>query len=140
MAPVTFRTFVDNIEALVVAGVTRSYTQGPPGSLDAADLPSSWVQFPFGEEGPTVFGEQGGNTELQADLIVAVQAYGLGTPPLNFDATVNMMDAVAVAIRATGNCWPANSKARWSIRLGLATVSGNDYWAVITRIRGFAGF
>lgn len=143
MTPTTFVEFVNNLEALAVAGVTRRYPSGPPGSLKAADLPASWVQFPFGSEGNTVFGEIGGNPVLQADLVIATEAYGLSRYPENFDLTVAMMDNVAVAVRAMGGtsrCWPAKGLVSWATRLGMVTLSGNNYWAVITRFEARGGF
>jgi hypothetical protein len=138
MASTTFRTFIDNIEALVVAGVVRQYTQGPPASV-AADIPFQYVRYPSGSEGPAVFGESGGNPEMRAELVICVEAVAQNKQPENFDNTVAMMDNVNTAIRAAGNCWPGKSKCWWEIRMGIDTVAGFDYWAVITSIRGYGG-
>ena len=43
MAPTTFRSFVDALEAMTVTGVSRKYTHGPPsGSPTTADCPAGY--------------------------------------------------------------------------------------------------
>ena len=138
MASTTYRAFVDNIEALVVTGVNRRYTQGPPSS-EAADRPFQYVRFPRGTEGPLVFGESGGPPTMVAELVICVEAVEQNTQGANFDAAMDMMDNVGTAIRAAGNCWPGKSKPTWEIRLAIDTVAGFDYWAVIATITGRGG-
>lgn len=138
MASTTFRTFIDNIEALSVTGVTRRYTQGPPAS-EAAGCPFQYVRYPKGEQRGIVFGEGGGPPTMTAELVICVEAVGQNVQPENFDDTVDMMDNVNTAIRAAGLCWPGKSKAEWQIRMGIDTVAGTDYWAVIATITGSGG-
>ena len=138
MASTTFRTFVDNIEALEVAGVTRRYIEGPPAS-SAAATPFQYVRYPRGNQGPIVFGEGGGPPTMIAEMVICVEEVAQNVQSENFDNTVDMMDAVNTAIRAAGNCWPGKGKANWEIRMGVDTVAGTDYWAVITTITGSGG-
>jgi len=138
MASTTFRTFIDNIEALDVTGVNRAYTQGPPAS-SAGSTPFQYVRYPQGNQGPIVFGEAGGPPTMVAELVICVEEVAQNVQAENFDDTVDMMDNVNTAIREAGNCWPGKSKASWEIRMGIDTVAGTDYWAVITTITGSGG-
>jgi hypothetical protein len=133
----SFRTFIDNIEALVVVGITRAYVQGPPAKLETANLPAQWVQLPSANEGPVVLsGSQGGWPTIRALLVVAYEAVGQSRQGDNFDSTVNMMDAINTAIRATPTAWPGAGHCTWEMRQGKATVAGEDYWAVFVDIEG----
>jgi len=133
MASTTFRTFIDNLEALEVTGVTRRFTQGPPAEA-SDDLPFQYVRYPRGNQSAIVFGSLGGSPEMVAELVICVEAVAQNTQPVNFDATVDMMDAVNTAIRAKDRCWPAAGPVSWDIRMGIDTVAGFDHWAVITTI------
>jgi len=132
----TYREFVDNIEALVITGVTRRYQTGRPDSLNSADLPVLWVQLPRGTEGnPAVFLGMGGWPTMTADLVIAVNAVGQSTGRQNFEDSVDMMDNITAAIRAN-NCGMTKSKVTWSIILTTRAIAGNDYWIIITTITG----
>jgi len=137
MATTTLRTFVDNIEALSITGVTTAYTHGPPTKLEAAQLPAQWVQFPSLMESPLVFGEPGGWPTYQATLIVAYEAVAQSIQGTNFDGTVDMMDNVLSALRAiTDRCWPGGNKCNWSIRMTNVAVAEVMYWAIAVDIQG----
>ena len=54
MAPTTFRSFVDSLEAMTTTGVNRFYTQGPPvGAPGVTDCPAQFVRYPAADEPPT---------------------------------------------------------------------------------------
>lgn len=135
----TFRSFVDALEALTITGVTKTFTKGPPKSLNAASLPAHWVQLPRGEEGATVFGEfRGAFPTFIADVVIAVNAVGLGEGPYNnFDDTVDMMDNLAAALGGVLACDViTKSKHSWVIRQTVVIVAGNEYWAVVATVTG----
>jgi hypothetical protein len=136
MPPTTYRSFVDALEALVVAGVVRRYSQGPPiGAPGTADCPFQYVRYPgTDEEYPIVFGEQGGWLDLHADLVIGVEPVGQDVAPENFDNTVDMMDNLAAALR--GQTCTTKSHVRWSLRQIIDTVAGQQYWAVLAQVRG----
>ena len=137
MAVTTYRSFVDALEALSITGVNRQYTQGPPIAQPGdADIPAQYARYPgTDEEFPIVFGEQGGWLDLHAELVVLVKAVGLNTAFENFDDTVDMMDNVATALR--GSTCTTKSKVRWSLSQIIDTVAGQQYWAVLARVRGY---
>jgi len=131
----TYRSFVDALEALVVVGVVRRYTSGPPsGAPGTADVPAQYVRYPGGEERALVFGEGGGVGTLRAELMVLVEPVAGSTHPRNFDATVDMMDNVAAALR--GAPCSIGGKLSWSVRQVIDTVAGTDYWAVLASVEG----
>ena len=130
----TYANFVTNLGDLSVTGVTRKRDE-PPASLNTADLPTMWVQFPIGEEGPITLAAHGGWPTFKAQLVVAYEAVGQNTQAANFSGTVAMMDNVASALRtAVGTV--VKGKITWTIHQGSVTVAGNDYWAVIADVEG----
>ena len=129
----TYRSFVDALEALSITGVVRQYTQGPPlGATGVPDCPAQYVRYPGATEAVTTFGAHGGWPTLRAELVVLVEPVGQNTAPANFDATVDMMDAMTTALQGT-TCL-CKSKAWWSMRLVIDTVAGTDYWAVVATV------
>lgn len=133
--PTTYRSFVDALEALVVTGVVRRYTQGPPmGAPGVADCPFQYVRYPGSDEIPIVFGEQGGWPTLRAELVIGVEPAGQDTAFQNFDATVDMMDNLATALR--GAACITKNKLHWSQRQITDTVAGQQYWAVVANVEG----
>jgi hypothetical protein len=132
---ITFRSFVDALEAIAVTGVTRNETRGPPASLTDAQLPVLWVQFPRGTEGPLVFGEHGGQQTMSCDVVIAVVPTVQNVQGANFDNTIDLMDNLMAGLRAIGAC---TLNSRWSanIRQTIVTVAGIDYWAIVCTVEG----
>lgn len=138
MAITTMRAFVDALEAITITGVLRQYTQGPPTSANDADIPCSFVKLPNSNEGPLVYQNQGGWPTLQATHVILVEAVVQNLQPVNFDATVDMMDAMSTALRGgDADCGTlAKSHLTWSQRQGIETVAGVEYWAIFTDVQG----
>jgi len=135
MAITSYRSFVDALEALVVTGVVRRHTSGPPsGAPGTADTPAQYVRYPSSEESGMVFGGQGVWPMLRAELVLLVEAIGQNTQARNFDLTVDMMDNLATALR--GASCITKSKLRWSVRIATDLVAGTAYWAVIATVEG----
>ena len=130
---ITFRTFIDALEAVTVTGVERHFTQGPPASLETANLPAKWVYLPRGEERPIVYGEQGGRQTMSADIVIAVVPTVQNMQGANFDNTIDLMDNLMTALRAEGLC---TYRSKWTanIRQAIVTVAGTDYWAIVCTI------
>jgi len=135
MAPTTYRSFVDALEALDIDDVVRQYTQGPPlNPPGVADCPFQYVRYPGSDEIPIVFGEQGGWPTLRAELVIGVEPVGQNIGYVNFDATVDMMDNVADALR--GATCMTKSHVRWGLRQIIDTVAGQQFWAVLATVEG----
>jgi hypothetical protein len=97
-------------------------------------LPAKWVQLPRGEEGPIVFGEQGGGGQtISCDIVIAVVPTVQNIQGANFDNTVDLMDNLMAALRAEGLC-TYRSKWNASIRQTVVTVAGFDYWAIVCTV------
>ena len=133
----TLRTFVDNLEAVTITGVTRQYTQGPPaGAPGTADLPASYVRLPKSSEGPIVLSGQGGWPELSATLMILMEPVAQNLQGVNFDATVTMIDNVSTAFGAVACGTLGMAKPSWSCAQTIDSVAGIDFWAVIVDVRG----
>jgi hypothetical protein len=133
--PTTYRSFVDNLEALDITGVNRQFTQGPPlNPPGVGDCPFQYVRYPGGDESSLVFQNQGGWPTLRAELIIGVEPVGQNTAFENFDDTVDMMDNISTALRAT-DCTLANH-LRWNIRQIIDPVAGQQFWAVQCIVEG----
>jgi len=131
----TYRSFVDALEALVITGVVRRYTSGPPaGAPGVGDTPAQYVRYPGGDERVLVFGEGGGFTTLRAEMVLLVEPVAQSMQGRNFDLTVDMMDNLAAALR--GAPCTIGGKLSWSLRQIIDTVAGTDYWAVLASVEG----
>ena len=130
----TYANFVTNLGDLTITGVTRKLDE-PAVALATADLPSQWVQFPTGNEGPLTFQAHGGWPTFNAQLVVAYEAVGQNTQAANFSGTVAMLDNVATALRgAVGTV--VKGKLEWTMRVAEVLVGEISYWAVITDVTG----
>jgi hypothetical protein len=134
MAITTAREFIDNLEAITITGVIRQFRQGPPTSVQDADIPATFVKLPSVDEGPMVFQNQGGWPRFRATLVVLVEAEAQNIQPENFDAVVDMMDAVSAAFRSESCGNLAKSHINWSMRQGIETVAGYEYWALFVDV------
>ena len=99
MAVTTLRAIVDGWEALVVEGVNRRHTHGPPESVTTEDLPCQFVRIPSVNEGPLVFGEPAGWPTWNIQFVILVEAVGQADNVVNFDKTIDMIDYLLTALR-----------------------------------------
>jgi hypothetical protein len=125
----TFATLINTLEALSVAGVNRRFTQGPPGSLKASELPAQWVTMPTGERPATA--KNVNWSRKTADLVIAVEPFSLGTQPQNFEGMVRMMDAAETALRTVSL---GLTQPTWTIRAPVVAVGEHDYWGVVVTV------
>lgn len=131
---ITFRSFVDTLEAVTVTGVERHFTQGPPTDLSTAMLPAKWLHNIQGGEGPLVFGEQGGRQgSMSAEIWIAVGPTVQNTQGANFDNSVDLMDNLVTALRAMGLC---DIRSKWNINIILTVraIAGIEYWTIICTV------
>lgn len=127
----TYVTFINELEALTVTGVTRKFTQGQPNTLNTADLPAQWVDLPRGESVPaTCAGDM--TRTLTADLLIALEPVGQNQKPTNFDAVVVMLDSIHTALDAAA--FGTMSIPGWNSKLVILTVNTIDYWSVQTEV------
>lgn len=127
----TYVTFINELEALTVTGVTRKFTQGQPNTLNTADLPAQWVDLPRGESVPaTCVGDM--TRTLTADLMIALEPVGQNQKPTNFDAVVTMLDSLHTALDAAS--FGTMSIPGWNSKLVIVTVNTVDYWGVQTEV------
>lgn len=129
----TLTAFVTALGALAPTGVKRNYGH-PPASLSDADLPAQWVQLPQSAEAPLTFQANGGWPELRAQLVIAYQPTAQGTQAANWAGTLAILDALAAVMHtATGI---GRGGLSWSVRPGVVTVAGTEYWAAIADVVG----
>jgi len=125
----TFATLINTLEALSVAGVNRRFTQGPPGSLKASELPAQWVTMPTGERPATA--KSSNWSRKTADLVIAVEPFSLGTQPQNFEGMIRVMDAAETALNGLSL---GKTQPTWTIRAPVVGVADNDYWGVVATV------
>ena len=131
----TYANFIANLGDLTITGVNRLYNE-PPLSLNTADLPAQWVQFPIGEEDALTFGVHGGWPSFTAQLIIAYEPVAQNLHPANWSGVITLMDSTVTALRnAVGTV--AKGKLRWSINPTVVTVGSIDYWAVTAEVTGY---
>ena len=143
MAAITYRTFIDGLEALTVAGITKRYTQGPPPVLQTANLPAQWVRTPGRVAAATTeiglaFTGAGLDVKFRADLVVAVEATGQSLQFANFDAMVTMVDSVAAALRSDAAHILATGSPTWEIGYEIMAVGDILYHAVVAAVEVIA--
>lgn len=130
----TYAQFMAALGALSVTGVSKTYGYGetPPASLNAADLPALWINLPEGDQRQMVsFASNDQWPTFSADIIVAVQPVAHKTAAEGLQATVEMMDAVTVAL---ADARPAKTRPGWTQVARVVTVANIDYLAVVVRI------
>jgi len=129
----TFDEFITGVvKTLSVTGVTRQY-EGPPASLNNADLPASFPEdYQFTQE-PLTFKAHGGMMTFYCTFTIACEPAGLGTNLTNFNQTVtigNNLDGALRAALATIGQGSLKWDIRSGVRAGPISVAGNDYWGI----------
>lgn len=140
MALTTLRSFVDGLEALDVADVKRTYTDGPPASLNRSDLPVQFVKLPqpaVMEDG-WVFGQSGYERTLRAELVIVLEAVGQNVHAENHRLAVDMIDNLCAALEGSAGHDLANGSPQWTVRLQELDVAGSAYWALIADVEAIA--
>ena len=133
----TYTSFVTDLAALTITGVTRKYVMGetPPASLNAAEMPAMWVQAPSGASDPTAFCTTDDWPRFKAQLVIAMMPDSLSNMAIVWQDCVTMMDNVVAALGAEGTGQMlARSGTSWNMRLGTVTVAGAAYWAVVVDV------
>lgn len=129
----TYSEFLRRLGEVSIDGVVRRYGLGqtPPASLNAGELPASWLQLPEGAHEDYAFG--GGLTwpEFHAQLIVATSPLAANTLADAFASLVGMMDAIRVALEGSVL---AKSRTVMGMKQGVVTVAGIEYWAVVCNV------
>lgn len=129
----TYAAFVSNIAGMTIAGVTRAYT-APPPQLSTADLPASYPRLPIADNQSVTLTHGRGLLQVAAELVVVMESYRQGLNVDNFDACVDMIDAIETAIAANANSYDID---RWNIALQIEEYGANrPYWQLVARIEG----
>ena len=92
-------SFVAAVAALEVDGVRRTFAY-PPMQLNAADLPAMYPRPPASDYAPLSVCDDTAD-EMSCELVLAVQAAGLGTQAVNYAALLEMADALNAALKAS---------------------------------------
>ncbi len=139
MGLTTYRTFIDNLGDLEVAGVLLRLDD-PPASVETADLPCSFPRAVEGEEGPLTAQASGGWPMFRAGLVMILEPVGQNTVPDNHSQVIDLADNFSTAIRAIT---PSSSKPlgrgplNWSVVLSSSEVVGErQYWALVATVEG----
>ncbi len=130
MALVTYKQFLDNIQALEITGVKKSY-DGPPKSIPSANLPAKFPALPSGDESPLAFGGGVQFPAMTADMVVVYDTFQGNTPMYNLEETVKIMDNVAAALRGGQLNQRKNS---FTMNVATVDIASVTYWAVVTTV------
>lgn len=134
MAATTVNEFLATLHGLTIAGVTRKLAY-PPTSIPTADCPLQWIQSPALNHGHMTFEGSGGWPTISAVLIVAIGPVSQSRQEENFEAAVDMLDAVVTALRGMG-CSLGKTAPEWDVRVvGDLMVGDHAYWAVVAEVR-----
>ena len=133
----TYAAFVTALTGLTVTGVTRRYTE-PPQSLSTADMPAQYPLLPSGDDRPITHGQGSrpgdGLETLRLDLVIAYEPVAQNTNSANFTGLLTLMDNARTAIKAMTR--PTRGPLTWSMRQGIATLAGVEYWALVISFEG----
>jgi hypothetical protein len=133
MAVTTFASLVTSLTGMSVTGITTILT-GPPNALNTADLPTSWVDLPTGEEKPWTASGGGGWPTLRMDYIVAVNPVAQEMDAKqNFSDTITVLDNLMSALRSLD---ATKSKLSWTVRRQMIDVAGIIYWGLVVTVEG----
>ena len=125
----TFTAFINTLEALEVSGCTVRHSKGPPVKLST--LPAQFAQFPAGERRALHKGDSTWK-RLTVDLVIAVEKAGQATQPINYEASIALMDALEAALEGLGVV--GSIVPDWDIGLDEVTISGQRYWAAVATV------
>lgn len=130
MAYTTYAAFADAVADLSVTGVTRALRY-PPSTVNAADLPLSYVRIPEMTRGNISLGGIAGLHEVQIERVFLIEPVGLADNPTNFDAMTALVDNIDTAISAAINSIGADT---WTIRQESAQVGDSVFWALVLSV------
>jgi hypothetical protein len=128
----TYASFIAGLATLDVAGVKRVFDY-PPAALNTADLPTMWVQLPWGESGALTFQVNDGWPTLRAQIIIAAEAVGQERQSVNYAAVVTLMDNLSAALAGAD---VLRGPLSWTVRQGIVEVAGAQFWSVIADVEG----
>lgn len=135
MAITSFTGFVAALGELEISGIkAANRLNGPQASIKG--LPCQWVQLPEATEPALTFQANGGWPEFRAQLIVAYEAVAQDNQGRNWSGTLAMLDNVLTALRGAAPNTIGRGTVTWTIRPGIVTAAGTDYWAVIAEVTG----
>jgi hypothetical protein len=132
----TYRAWVDYLETLTPAGVVKLCTSGPPAALNTADLPEKWVQNVHSENRPSASGSEGGDRTLYATIVVVLGPVAQDGIDKNYDAALDMCDALETMMAGTFATSPLIGPQTWSTQLANIGIGNIMYWAATSSIEG----
>ena len=128
-------TFAKEISEIEISGVKKRLFYHPK-SLSSADIPTSFVMAPGADYSLTATCTAV-NDEFSVPLVVAIEAAGQNTQPVNQEALYVMMDAINSALKSftpsemTSVTWSMTAQTQQPIILDTTA-----YWGVTTIISG----
>lgn len=133
MAITSLAVFKSALDDLVISGVGTTY-EGPPDTLNTADLPAKWVDISDVDEQPWTADGGGGWPRLTLSIMIAYGPIGQGLDGIqNFADTITAMDNTLDALRGLD---VSKSKPSWNLRRVAITVGGVAYWGLEVEITG----
>lgn len=129
----TYASFCSNLETLSVTGVTRAFA-APVAKLDTAELPAL---FPILVSGDSAVAIQGGSAYTRTrrmNLCLAIMAVGDSNVAQDYATAKTLMDNLDAALKTLDAT--LNYRLSWTLRVGVQTVGGVDYRAILVEVTG----
>lgn len=130
----TYAAFIDNVAGLSITGVTRQYT-APPQQLSTADLPASYPRLPIADNQSITLTHARGLLSATVELVVVMEPYRQGSNVSNFEACVDMIDAIETALTAAAIS--QKQVDRWNIVQNVEEYGiDRPFWQLVVRVEG----
>ena len=128
-------TFVEALGSMTVTGVRKTYA-APPTSLATANLPALYPRVPASLDSriPVLTSAA---TDLQrhvVELVIVVNPIGQSLAPLNFAATVALIDAMHTALAALAGT--SDVVDSWSMAVTAEQIGAEAYWVLVETVEG----
>ena len=126
-------SFMAAVVALDVDGVRRTFDY-PPMQIGAADLPAMFPRPPASNYAPLSVCDDTAD-EMSCELVVAVQAAGLGTQAVNYAELLAMADALNATLKA--GQFTIGALVNWRLQMQDANpiiIGQTPYWGVTASI------
>jgi hypothetical protein len=126
MAWTTVAEFVEDLHAMSIAGVARSFSY-PSSQVTTAELPTKFLGFPDLTQGVETFTSGLAKTVVTIELIVLIAPVLHNLNKENYDTSVEIIDAMQSALRTNAADLSLDA---WQLRVATHQMGETTFWAV----------
>lgn len=121
---------IDDLATLPITGVKRQFA-APPTQVNTADMPLAFPRVPKGEVSVNTIGGGVRPSAWTVELVCVIEAAGQSTQPANFEATVELIDAINAALEAYAAVGPVD---HWAIKQDIEGIGDAGYWVIVASV------